>query len=496
LGVLLSLVSCLSLFIADAALAAEDEPVQLWWNFVVDIDARYSNGHKAQGKGVILGRFNVGLFDLRHKNLLIVTANHVVRSRDGQGQPASSITVRLPWSATQARLALLTGLVDSGRDVAVLSLPLDPSDEPFFRFLVVSCPAELKAGSGVRVGDLTAGALALGGGHNTGSFAGEDDRGNLLVSGLSVIEGQSGSPLINADGAVVAIQTSAEGRTGVAVGVPIERLEKMFPDGDTYLDGRLQPISKADGKARRETYADQRGCAIGKTACVVTCEHCDLVKPQPCPKCEDCNKQSSECSQVPAAPVDDPWSLEWYLVPTCRCIDSRIAALGQDKTDYGLRCTELGLMEPLQTELRGDFREIPSRLAKRFPATESDFETYVVEQPRGSAWRLYRKAIEDAETEAKRDSDDVSLEKIAISSANSMVLGPPHCHRIPASFRAEAARGLEGWLEENDAVRITEVRGGIAWCGASVRIGIEEEKLLLLQIGGKWIFFPGDFSTW
>jgi len=490
----LILISCLSPFIADAA-PAEGE---FWWNFVVDIDAQHSDGHMESGRGLIVGRFDVWLWEHRPKSLLIVTANHLVRSEGGQ--PATSITVRLPWSATQPRMALLTGLADSVRDVAVLSMPLEPSEEALFGVLIVSGRAELNVDGRVRVGDLTAGALALGGGDNTGSFAGEDDRGNLLVSGLSVIKGQSGSPLIDADGAVVAILTSSEGRPGVSVAVSIERLEKMFPDGHTYLDQRLQPISKADGEARREAYADQGSCKLAHTTCAVTAcgkecfpaqDSIDIVMSQQCADCQsqsqspDCRKaRSPRCLQLLAASLDDPWSLRWYLVPTCRCIDSRIVALGRDKTDHYFRCIEPGLIAPLQTELRGDLRELPSRLVKRFPATQPV-----------SASRRYREGIEDAETEVAMDSE--SLETIAFMSAHTMMVGLPHCLRIPASFRAEATRDLRDSLDD-DAVRTNEVKDGITWCTVRVGDGLEKEIVVpLLQLDDKWIYFPGArTSTW
>jgi len=145
---------------------------------------------------------------------------------------------------------------------------------------------------------------------------------------------------------------------------------------------------------------------------------------------------------------------------------------------------EPGLIAPLQTELRGDFRELPSRLVKRFPATQPV-----------SASRRYREGIEDAETEVAMDSE--SLEKIAFMSAKTMMVGLPHCLRIPASFRAEATRDLRD-SPDDDAARTNEVKGGITWCTVPVAAGPEKEIVVpLLQLGDKWIYFPGArTSTW
>jgi hypothetical protein len=141
--------------------------------------------------------------------------------------------------------------------------------------------------------------------------------------------------------------------------------------------------------------------------------------------------------------------------------------------------------------------ELPARLAKRFPAAQSDFASFVVEHPPGAMWGLYRKSLREAlKTASDKYSDSESLEKRALGSANARIVGLPLCHRIPAIFESDAARVLQRWLDD-DSVNIEQVRGGISWCKVQVTGGLEVElNLPLLQLGGKWIFFPNGEEKW
>ena len=182
------------------------------------------------------------------------------------------------------------------------------------------------------------------------------------------------------------------------------------------------------------------------------------------------------------------------MIPTCRSVDARVAALGPDVDAYHssilLRCSEPALLGAVQTELRGDFRELPSRLAKRFPALESDFATYVTEQAPGTAWICYQYSILHASATEAHKGSDMALEAIAINSAMARVTGLPRCERIPVGFWPDAARDVLQRPLSCEKVKISEVRGGIVSCDVPVTIGIEELKLPLLQLGDKWIFFP------
>lgn len=515
-GVVLSLVSCVLLFSADAAPRVDPAQLQLWWNFVAAIDAQYGNDEPEKGHGLVVGRFNSSALAGK-KSLFIVTANHVVRR---QGHPATSITVRLPWRTTQPRAARLTGLYDPVLDVAVL-LAQEESDELkltlnwdaknpddlALRLLVVSCPSELKASSKIRLGDVTAGVSAIASDESAGSFAGEDTRGNLIVRGLSVKRGQSGSPLIDTDGAVVAIQTQSEGRERAAIGVPIQRLVKMFEEGG-YLDKKLQPISKARGEVQAVAPLEELACKVSEAECESRCgKDCEMTgdNPDARRRCTDCQSRCLEsldlrCRQrLASGPSEEVWSLKWYLVPTCHCVDAGLIAFGHKMTHENLPslCSEPGLLTPLQTELRGDFRGLPSRLANRFPATKSDFATSVMEQSPGSAWRVYQESIRDAsDTRPEWEPEESMPLEARVFAYASTSVGLPVCHRIPALFRRDAARILQLWRDDNE-VKIIEVRGGISECEFQVSTVLGQPfNLPFLQVGGRWIFFPTRGEPW
>ena len=201
-----------------------------------------------------------------------------------------------------------------------------------------------------------------------------------------------------------------------------------------------------------------------------------------------------------ARPEENAWSLKWYSFPTCRCVDAGVTAFGEDaitRDNTPFRCSEPGLLGPLQAELPGDMGELPSRLAKGFPAAQSDFATFVVEHPPGAMWGLYRKSLREASKAASdKHSDGASLEKRALDSANARIVGLPICRRIPAIFQSNAARVLQRWRDD-DSVNIEQVRGGISWCKVPVTGGLEVElNLPLLQLGDKGIFFPNGEEEW
>jgi trypsin-like peptidase len=494
--VIWGLISCLLLFVVDAVSAEDSSQYQPWWNFVVAIDAQFRDGHTETGKGIIIGRFDGGNRTDEPKSLFVVTANHLVQLLNGQ-QVATSITVRLPWSATQPRVARLTGLRNPDLDVALLSVPLqysDRFDEEALRLLVVSCPAALKASGKVRVGDVTAGISSFGG-KSTGSVIGEDGHGKLLVDGLSLIKGQSGSPLIDADGAAVAILTSSEGSQGVVVGVSIQRLVTMFPDL-SCLDERLQSMSGKDCEAHRFDDIEGIGCRVSYAACVMQkcSKDCDAagdsIAAQRCADCQS-NCRPATCRELLTKPGHEPWRLEWYFVPTCHCVDVGLTSFGAEQVtpdQVPFRCTEPALIGRVQPGLRADLAACISQLGNMFPATRSDFETYVQQQP-GSVWKLYRERMAQAlDTEAGKDSA-TPLEKQAVDTLFTKNIGPPICHRFPSSFPKKAGENLHHWLEE-DVPGVTEVRGGFSWCEFSISINDEKATLPFLQLGDKWIFFP------
>ena len=77
--------------------------------------------------------------------------------------------------------------------------------------------------------------------------------------------------------------------------------------------------------------------------------------------------------------------MELYFVPPCHCVDVGLSAFGAEQVtpdQVPFRCTELALTGRVQAAGI-------SQLANMFPATQSDFATYVQQQS-GSVWKPYQ----------------------------------------------------------------------------------------------------------
>jgi hypothetical protein len=488
---ILKIFLCL-LLLGSVAASATDIQIKPWWNFVVSLDVQYGDSRQT-GAGLIVGRLrNLGDFG-GSDSLLILTANHVVRFH---GQTARSIAVRLPWSEDRPLAGTLTGLQDAADDITLISVRADEFTAAL-PFSVVGCVAELKSGARIRLGDLTGGISGIAGPKEMGNFAGVDEHGNLQVGGLAVVEGRSGSPLMNEDGAILAILSSPvyAAHTGFAVGVPMQRLVNLFPD-ESYVDSKLQPISKASGSASVDDNSVRLGCVAGTVDCEMHCaSSCDpdkggIASSQACADCQSkyssCRgSQTGRCRQFGANPPDRVYWIEWFYVPACHCVDAGLGATYGPTISYkGLRntCSEPGLAAQIEEALGP---EISSQLAKRFPAMPSDFSAYLTEKSPGSVWQIYRERIQEAATD---DAEQGSDTQIATTLGAVFLSGLPICLRSPAELQVASARNLERWLDLNDA-SIVKISGGVTWCQIPVNAG-DELKIPLLQLGRKWIYFP------
>jgi putative serine protease PepD len=193
-----------------AEVAARPVPVP-----VVAVDAVGCAG-RSRGSGVLLdgGR--------------VLTARHVVEGSD-------DVTVEIDGVEVTARVVALDG---NGRDAALLDVPdlaaregaAVDLDGPTFRAPVTAWGhprgRALVSRTGLLLGDLDAGPLAI-------------DGGRVLTVDAVIDAGMSGGPVADSRGAVVGVAIGYESNTRTGIAVPIEELARL-------LDGAgLVPVPAA-----------------------------------------------------------------------------------------------------------------------------------------------------------------------------------------------------------------------------------------------------------
>jgi hypothetical protein len=175
-------------------------------NLIVMIKCQIAGDDKT-GAGIIFGK--------RGNRLYIATANHVVRSGTDEAQ---NLRVLLRWMPGEWKTAVLLDNADSGLDLAVLGLDLDPSRaSPELQWDQLADPRSLRSGDSVY-------SVGYPGGRPwynsvTPDRFSRNSRDSILFESTSISPGDSGGALLNERRRIVGLIREIGAPNGRAVNI-------------------------------------------------------------------------------------------------------------------------------------------------------------------------------------------------------------------------------------------------------------------------------------